>query len=183
MDAFVGEIRAFGFGFVPPNWLCCDGSELQIRVFTPLYAVIGVNYGGDGQNTFKLPNLNAVAPLHWGTPDARGGAGLDPMNIGDTFGTAGVALNSAQLGVHSHPFNGGTATAQGTSPAGALPGQPKAARVYNSFQTGTPSNAQLASQLIGATGSPTPAAHENRQPILTMYFCICTNGMFPVRSS
>ena len=54
---YIGEIRMFGFGRTPIGWQACDGSLLPISQYDALFALIGTTYGGDGQNTFAVPDL------------------------------------------------------------------------------------------------------------------------------
>jgi microcystin-dependent protein len=65
-DPYVGEIRRFSFQAIPEGWLLCDGSTLLISHYLSLHTVIGATYGGDGRNTFQLPDLRGRAPLQWG---------------------------------------------------------------------------------------------------------------------
>ena len=64
---YVGEIRMFAGNFAPAGWMFCDGSQLPIAEFETLFNLIGTTYGGDGQQTFNLPDLRGRAPLHMGT--------------------------------------------------------------------------------------------------------------------
>ena len=63
----VGQISLFSFNFAPQNWLMCDGAILPISEFEPLFQLIGTKFGGDGANTFAVPNLKSAAPpnLHY----------------------------------------------------------------------------------------------------------------------
>jgi microcystin-dependent protein len=54
---FVGEIRMFAGNFAPNGWMLCDGQSLSIAENDTLFNLIGTTYGGDGQSTFILPNL------------------------------------------------------------------------------------------------------------------------------
>ena len=57
MEAYVGEIRTFGFSWAPQGWAKCDGSSLPINNHMSLYSLIGTTYGGDGRTTFNLPDI------------------------------------------------------------------------------------------------------------------------------
>ncbi len=70
MDALIGSLSLVAFNFVTPGWMFCQGQTLSITQNEPLFAVIGTTYGGDGQTTFKLPNLTGPtdasgATLNW----------------------------------------------------------------------------------------------------------------------
>jgi microcystin-dependent protein len=64
MDYYIGEIELFPYGFAPMGWLLCDGRQLPIVQYTPLYSLIGVNFGGDGRINFNLPNLTGYSPVN-----------------------------------------------------------------------------------------------------------------------
>jgi microcystin-dependent protein len=172
---YVGEIRMFGFSRVPTGWAPCDGRLLAIAQYDVVYALLGTTYGGDGVNTFGLPDLRGQLPIHQGQ-----GLGLQPYIIGQRAGTESVTLTTAQTPIHTHPMY---ATA-------------------NSVTTGTPGNqvvpgalggtdSMYATDLSGATPltlQPTSVAnavptgnqpHDNSMPTLTVSFCIALFGVYP----
>jgi microcystin-dependent protein len=67
MEDYIGEIRLFAFNFAPKGWAACQGQLLPIRQNQPLFALLGTTYGGDGRETFGLPNLQGAVPLAQGT--------------------------------------------------------------------------------------------------------------------
>lgn len=62
MDPILGQIQLFPFGYAPQGWALCNGAVLQIMQNQALFSLIGVNYGGNGQSTFMLPNLSNAIP-------------------------------------------------------------------------------------------------------------------------
>ena len=94
---FIGEISIFGGNFAPRSWAFCDGQLLPIAQNTALFALLGTTYGGDGRNTFGLPDLRGRAALHAGT-----GPGLSNWRLGEEGGFEAVALNLNQLPSHDH---------------------------------------------------------------------------------
>ena len=62
MDYFIGQVAYFGFDWPPQNWALCNGQTLSISNYQALYALIGNKYGGDGRQTFALPNLMPTEP-------------------------------------------------------------------------------------------------------------------------
>ena len=86
---YIGEIRIFAGNFAPLGWLMCDGSLQPISEYETLFNLIGTTYGGDGQNTFGLPDLRGRVPLHMGQ-----GAGLSPRVLGELAGAESVTLTS-----------------------------------------------------------------------------------------
>ena len=99
---FVGEIRCFGFNFAPLNWASCNGALMAIAENEALFALIGTTYGGDGVQTFGLPDLRGRIPIHQGQ-----GNGLSPYVMGQITGTPSVTLIAD--GVTWTPATGATA--------------------------------------------------------------------------
>src|ERR1700736_4272739 len=102
---YVGEIRMFAGNFNPNGWAFCNGQLIAISENDTLFNLIGTTYGGDGQQTFALPNLQARLPLHMGT-----GPGGPTFTIGETGGSENVTLTTQQIPSHPHPLlatNGG----------------------------------------------------------------------------
>ncbi len=186
-DPYIGEIRAFAFGFVPQGWLGCDGSQLMIQQYPALYATIGPRFGGDGQNYFNLPDLRARAVTSQyvgGTipPNAPGG-----YTIGAVWGANAVVLSQAQMPVHTHVAKGYGAVAGvtqvGTPDATTYLGLLRnsgATILYDLWSTNAASNtfAQNALGLTGGGPSGVAAPHNNNQPYLPLNFCICWDGNF-----
>lgn len=191
MDAFIGEVRAFPYTFAPEGWLLCDGTLYSINQYTPLYILLGTTYGGDGKNTFGVPNLQGRTVIGVGQ-----GPGLQNVTKGQQLGASQVALKSAsQLPAHTHALveeiisvSAGTSnmTAKPTANSSWLsrPVQvtgPTAGKLINSYikpAAGITADTPLHPDSIGynAGGSQ---GHENRQPYLTMVYCISWNGTFP----
>jgi len=172
-DQFIGEIRWFPYARgVPVDWQTCDGSLLQIADYSALYALIGTQYGGDGQVTFAVPDLRGRLPIHQGT-----GPGLSPRSIGQAVGTEGVTLSASQLGGHTHLLVASGSAATTTNPAGALPaGVAVGDTLYISSIDGATA-APLAAASVQSAGNT--LAHENRAPTLTLRAAIATLGVYP----
>lgn len=158
-DPYIGEIRIFAGNFAPAGWAFCDGSLVPISENDTLFNLIGTTYGGDGQQTFALPDLRGRVPVH------RGNGAV----IGQIGGVEVVTLTQAQLPQHAHPAiyaQGGTPTANPTS---GLP----ASGALNLFSAAaTPAGAATTS-----TGGSQP--HENMAPFLAISFIISLFGIFP----
>src|SRR5262245_19750459 len=167
---FVGEIRMFAGSFAPAGWAFCNGALMPISENDTLFNLIGTTYGGDGEETFALPNLSSRYPIHYGTNPTTGTA----YAIGETGGTEQVTLTVNQTPVHSHPgaaSNGGNA---GT-PAGKVWGKPTTA-----MYAAPPQNTNMAANAVLATGGSQP--HENMMPFLCVTFIISLFGIFPPRN-
>lgn len=177
-EPFVGEIRLFGFDFNPKTWLPCDGRAVPISNFSALFAVIGVNFGGDGQTSFQLPDLRGRAPIGTGQ-----GNGLSPQSIGQVGGQANVTLTTAQIPSHNHVLNAGTLTppnpaqnVAGPSPS-ALLGISAPNNIY--IDPVTPDSTLSPSSISPNSGD---VPHENMQPYVGLNFCIAWAGIFPQRN-
>lgn len=168
---YIGEIRMFGGTFAPNGWSFCNGASMSIAQNDALYNLIGTTYGGDGINTFNLPNLQGRLPIHQGQ-----GAGLQNYPIGQQGGAETVTLTAAQLPQHSHTALGSATGAPATNPAAATWGNNGLQN--NSFGPGTSANNQMSPQSISMnTGNNQP--HDNLQPYLVISFIIALNGVYP----
>lgn len=167
---FIGEVRMFGGNFAPRGWAFCNGQLLPISGNDTLFALIGTTYGGDGQNTFALPNLQGRLPMHMGN-----GGGTSVV-IGETGGTEAVTVTVSQMPLHTHPLQASTASGTSAAPANNVLAGSSAVKVY---KTGTPVNA-LAPQAITNTVGSQP--HSNIQPYQCINFIIALEGIFPSRN-
>lgn len=171
---FIGEIRMFGFGRTPQNWQACDGSLLSIAEYETLFMLIGTTYGGDGQNTFGVPDLRGRLPLHQGQ-----GPGLSNYVLGQISGTESVTLIGPQMPAHTHTLVATTAAATTTAPAGLLPAA-VAGDVFYATSTAGGTAVLMDTQSTTTTGGNLP--HANLMPTLTVQYCISTAGVFPQQS-
>lgn len=170
-EPYIGEIRMFAGNFAPENYMFCQGQTLSISEYDVLYTLIGTTYGGDGVNTFQLPNLQSRVAIHQG-PDGQGNTYVQ----GQTGGVEQVTLNTNQLAVHNHNMNAdntaGSATA--ASGSGAIFGTTNSG--VNAYGTGS-SLATLSTNAIGATGGALP--HSNIKPFQCINFIIAMYGVYP----
>jgi microcystin-dependent protein len=167
-DPYVGEIRMFGGTFAPAGWALCDGQTMPISENEVLFQLIGTTYGGDGEETFNLPNLQSRVPIHMGTgPDGT------TYQLGEMAGVESVTLTVPQLPIHNHAFVADTNQGNVISPDGALPANsPNVQALLNSSPDGN-----MAAQAISPVGGSQP--HENLQPFTTINFIISLFGIFP----
>jgi microcystin-dependent protein len=162
-DAYIGEIRMFGGNYAPSGWALCDGSVISISQNQALFALIGTTYGGDGVQTFGLPDLRGRAPIHKS----------NVYPLGQKGGVESVTLTSQNMAAHTHVPSAQTATGSAASPANAFwAGNSD----YNTFVQAAPT-AQFNPTTIGAAGGSQP--HENMMPFTTINFIIATEGIFP----
>jgi len=166
-EPFVGEIRMFGGNFAPAGWALCDGGLVPISENEALFILIGTAYGGDGEETFALPNLQSRVPIHAGQ-----GPGLQNYTLGEMAGVESVTLTVPQIPIHHHPMVGTTNAATTRDPVGAVPGQ-AVPQAYTNRMTA----AAASPQAISPIGGSQP--HENLQPYLAINFIISLFGVFP----
>src|ERR1041385_1322755 len=93
---FIGEIRMFAGNFAPVGWAFCNGALIPISENDALFNLIGTTYGGDGQNTFALPDLQSRVPVHQGTVAGQS------FVIGQMSGSETVTLTVQQIPSHNH---------------------------------------------------------------------------------
>lgn len=168
-DPFVGEIRMFGGNFAPLNWMFCEGQTLPIAEYETLFQLIGTTYGGDGQQTFALPDLRGRLPVHQGQ-----GPGLSNRVLAETVGTETVILTAPQMPAHAHPL-AATGAATISTPLNMRYGATGANATYLDTM---PTSAFAAGAHLSAGGSQ---PHGNLMPALCVHFIISLFGIFPSR--
>jgi microcystin-dependent protein len=167
-NIFVGEIRMFAGNYAPAGWAFCDGGLLPISENDQLFTLIGTTYGGDGQETFAVPDLRGRVPMHFGTgPDGT------TYQIGETGGVESVTLTVQQIPNHTHPLTASSSIATQPNVTNNMPAE---ATLFNPYINVAPAVA-MASTAIGPSGGSQP--HENMQPFLGLNFIIALFGVFP----
>jgi microcystin-dependent protein len=170
---YIGEIRMFGGTFAPFGWSFCNGSIMSIAQNDALYTLIGTTYGGDGVQTFGLPDLQGRIPIHQGQ-----GNGLSTYNLGQKGGSETVTLITSQLPSHPHTAMGSNTGSAANTPSNNTWGN---SQIQNkSFGPGTSANATMNSGSISFTGGNQP--HDNLLPFLVFNFIIALTGVYPSQS-
>ncbi|WP_270090704.1 phage tail protein [Sphingobacterium sp. SYP-B4668] len=179
MEPFLGMICTFGFNFAPRGWAICGGQLIAIQQNSALFALIGTYYGGNGQNTFGLPDLRGRVMIGAGQSP-----GLSNYNIGEVGGAENFTLTINQLPAHSHFIPATTSAGNTSNPTNArLAASPKVgsgpnASTLNTYSNDTAAaNATMPTQIIG-NNLPTPLI----QPYLAVNHCIAIEGIFPSRN-
>jgi microcystin-dependent protein len=164
---YIGEIRMFAGNFAPAGWNFCNGALLAISEFSALFTLIGTTYGGDGQNTFALPNLQSRVPVH------QGNSGAGTYVMGQAGGVENVTLTLDQIPDHNHLVapSGSAGDQQGPG-AHVLAAGSQIAR----YSAQAPATA-MASTSVASTGNSEP--HSNIQPYQAVSFIISLFGIFP----
>ena len=173
---FIGQMIRVGFNFAPSGWMKCQGQLLPISQYETLFNLIGTTYGGDGQQTFGLPDLRGRVALSMGQ-----GPGLSGYVIGQQGGSETVTLNNQQMPSHNHFVNTiastSTASRPGTSTLLADEGPAGITLVYTYAPYDAANQTALRSNSIGVNPGGQP--HENRQPLLAITWCISLFGIYP----
>jgi microcystin-dependent protein len=160
---YVGEIRMFGGNFAPAGWAFCNGQLLPISENETLFQLIGTTYGGDGESTFGLPDLQSRAPIHQG----------NGFNLAETGGAETVTLTVQQIPTHGHPLIAANAPGTTPNPAGRVIASSPA---IDAYIEDAPS-VSLAPSAVSPIGGSQP--HTNLQPYLAVNFIISLFGLFP----
>ena len=166
---YIGEIRIFAGNFAPQGWALCSGQLLQISQNDTLFALIGTTYGGDGQTTFALPNLQSRVPIHQGT--GPGGS----YAMAQTGGVEQVTLTSQQIPNHTHAQMASRNAASGTDPTNNVIGQSSSITMFR--ESPPPPNQALNAATLVAAGGNQP--HNNIQPYNVLNYIIALFGVFP----
>jgi microcystin-dependent protein len=178
MEPYLGEIKLFGGNFAPSGWALCNGQLLAISQYAALFSILGTTYGGNGVQTFGLPNLQGRTPIHWGT-----GPGLTTRVLGEIDGTENVSLLISNMPAHNHLINASTTVATQVLPTNFILAQSvdtAAGGAPSNFIEPTGANTTLASTAVSMAGSSLP--HDNMQPYLAVSFIIALVGVFPSRN-
>jgi len=166
-EPYVGEIRMFAGNF-PRTVGCLRGQSMPIAENEVLFQLIGTTYGGDGQETFNLPNLASRVPIHMGTgPDGT------TYQLGEAAGTEQETLTVQQIPNHSHPLTASGDNGDALAPGNNCVSNGQGATPYIEDVPGSAFN----NQAIGPAGGSQP--HENTQPFLCINFIISLFGVFP----
>ncbi len=178
MDAYIASILLFAGTFAPRSWAFCQGQILSIQQNTALFSLVGVTYGGNGQTTFGLPDLQGRTPI-----GAGAGRGLTPRQLGQIGGTEMHTLTTAEMPAHAHTVTIAATTTNGTTPTPATNTFPAAvvdnrSTPVNAYGTGVPnvSNNAGTTSNVGNNQS-----HNNMQPYLALNYIICLEGIYPPR--
>ena len=169
-DPFVAEIRMFAGNFAPTGWALCDGQLLPISQNTALFSLLGTFYGGNGQSTFALPDLQGSAPMGQGD-----GPGLSQRFLGELGGEEFVTLLQTEMPAHTHGAFAKTSLGNSQTPADQTWAGSNNAKQYVNTAPNTP----MAFQALSLTGGSLP--HNNMPPYLVVTFIIAMQGVFPPR--
>ena len=158
----MSEIRVFSFNFPPRGWAFCNGQTLPINQNQALFSLLGTTYGGNGQTTFMLPNLQGKVPLHMG----------NGFTQGEQIGEYNHTLTILEMPQHIHTAMGSPSNANQPVPLNAV-----LSTALNVYAVGTNTNTNLQPATLTNWGGSQP--HTNTQPYLVLNVCIALQGIFP----
>lgn len=161
---YIGQLLLAAFNFAPRNYALCNGQTMAISQNQALFSLLGTTYGGNGQTTFALPNLQGRTAVGVG----------NSINYGQISGEESHTLLSSEVPIHTHQLTA-TGTASTNRPGGATLAGGSA-----SFFTGAANLVAMKAAILASQGGSQP--HENRQPFLVMNWCIALSGIFPSRN-
>lgn len=162
-DPYVGEIRMFAGNFAPAGWAFCDGALMSIAENEVLFQLIGTTFGGDGEQTYALPDLRGRVPIHNG----------NNYVLGESAGVESVTLTTQQMPAHTHAFGVANSTANSPNPGNNIVGL---STKIQAFYGDIPSTAMNPSSLAPVGGNQ---PHGNIMPYLCINFIISLYGIFP----
>jgi microcystin-dependent protein len=166
---FIGEVRAVGFTFPPVSWATCNGAIQSIAENATLFNLIGTTYGGDGQNTFALPDLRGRIPIHMGSN------GVSTYVIGQEGGVENVTVTLNQFPAHTHSLMGSSGDA-----SSSLPGNNALGSNVSAY-TGVAPSIAMNNSMIGSSGGGSQP-HSNLQPYVVLNWIIALFGIYPTQN-
>ena len=168
-DPYIGEIRMFAGNFPPAGWAMANGALMAISQNDALFTLYGTMYGGDGQETFGLPNLNGRIPLHNGQ-----GPGISQnYQQGEAAGVESVTLTTQQIPIHNHAFLASQDIAQNPQPTDSVVATSNTVQLY----IGETGSVPLDNQALQPVGGSQP--HDNMMPYLVIGFIVSLFGIYP----
>ncbi|RWY45985.1 phage tail protein [Mucilaginibacter gilvus] len=178
MDQYMATVLLFAGKFAPRGWAFCDGKLLSTAQYSALFSLLGTTYGGDGVNTFALPDLKGRAPVHPGQ-----GEGLSPYTLGQKAGAEGFTLTPQQLPSHSHALHAVTTASNQSDPLNnylSVPADGSTGASINTYNDGTDPVFALAAlnpKSVSYTGDNQPV--KTTPPVLGINYIICIEGPYP----
>lgn len=160
-DPYLSEIKIVAFNYAPRGWALCNGQFLPINQNQALFSLLGTTYGGNGQTTFRLPEMRGRIPMHEGSG----------FTLGQSGGQEVHTLTMAEMPQHIHVANANSGNAATPIPAGNL-----LAAGNNMYAAPTNLVSLDPSSVSNVGGSQ---AHNNMQPYTALNFIIALQGIFP----
>ena len=160
-EPFLSEVKIVSFNFAPKGWALCNGQLLPINQNQALFSLLGTTYGGNGQTTFALPNLQGRIPIHMS----------NGHTLGESSGEENHTLNSNEMAAHVHPVSASSADPNQGLPTGNI-----WANGAGTYSSAVPDSSMNPASISNAGGGQ---PHTNMQPYLVLNFIIALQGIFP----
>jgi microcystin-dependent protein len=162
---YLGQLLLASFNYAPKGFALCNGQTMAINQNTALFSLLGTTYGGNGVQTFALPNLQGRTPVGVG----------NGIIYGEISGEDSHTLLSSEVPTHTHQLQANSTGASSARPEGSI-----LAGGGANFYTGAANLVAMNAATLPSVGGS--QSHENRQPFLVMTWCIALTGIFPTRS-
>jgi microcystin-dependent protein len=163
-EPFLSEVKIVSFNFAPKGWALCNGQLLPINQNQALFSLLGTTYGGNGQTTFALPNLQGRVPIHLDSGHTQG----------EMSGQENHTLTISEMPAHTHAVG-----ASNTDPTQGSPSGNMWANGAGAYSSGSPNSTMNPASVSNVGGSQ---PHPNLQPFLVLNFIIALQGIFPSRN-
>ena len=170
LTPYIGQIICVGWNFEAVGWMRMEGQALPISEFDALFFLIGTTYGGDGQTTFRLPDLRGRVMLHQGQ-----GPSTSNYTLAQFGGSETKTLTTQNLPNHSHQYAVLGSSNDATSQSAA--GKAAASKTGVALYTEPVNIVNQAGRPSGVAGSGLPV--DNLKPTLTVNCQIAVSGIFP----
>jgi len=170
-EPFLAELKVVSFNFAPKGWTMCNGQLLPINQNQAIFSLLGTTFGGNGQTTFALPNLQGRIPVHVGAGNAS--------VMGQAYGEYNHTLTISELPAHTHPMGVSSGPASQAAPASAIYADTSSTQGLNAYKT-TGGGQSMNPGVISNVGGSQP--HQNTMPYLVLNWIIALQGIFPSRN-
>lgn len=179
MDEYLGIIKLFAGNFAPKGYMFCNGAILSIAQNSALFSLLGTTYGGNGQTTFALPNLNGRYPIGAGSSNTG-----QSYELGEMAGTTENTLLSMNLPSFASQLKVANANANSTTPSStssiAITGTPEG-RDFNAVPSYIDADPDTIINPKSAMFIGQNVPVNNMPPYLGLNYIICVSGLYPSR--
>ncbi len=173
-EPYIGQITIFAGTFAPKGWAFCNGTILTVVGNESLFSLLGNAFGGDGVNTFALPDLRGRIPVGLGM-----GPGLSNWIIGERMGVEEVACAEEDMPPHSHPMWGSSNLVDSTDPSQKVLASDSGLGETPYVEVSTSPQAMMQTAVSEVGGSQ---PHPNMAPYMALNYIIALLGVYPSRN-
>jgi microcystin-dependent protein len=180
MEGTMAVITPVAYDFTPRYWAQCNGQLLAISTNSALFLLLGTYYGGNGIQTFALPDLRGRSAVGVGNSSTG-----TSYQLAEAAGSASSRLGMSNMPSHNHngAFDLSLGANNGTGAESDVAGNNIASGVANSFSPND--NVNMANALsmqasVGSAGGNAPFSVQS--PYIALNYLICMQGIYPSRS-